>query len=335
MTVDYIEQDALNFVFTYSILIFYTMHTVLITGGTGLVGKALAKALIKKGYSVIILTRNVAAKKAEADLTYAAWNVARQQIDMAALQSADYIVHLAGAAVFEKKWTAAYRKEILDSRTESSRLIYEALKNNSNRVKAIISASATGWYGADAEPVKPFIETDKADESFLGETCRLWEASIEPVTTIGKRLVKLRTGIVLSNDGGALVEFKNPIQFGVAAILGNGKQIVSWIHIDDLCSMFIAAIENENLSGSYNAAAPNPVTNKKLTLTLAKIIRGKFYLPVNVPAFFLKLMVGGRSIEVLKSFTVSCKKIMDAGFTFTYKTIEAALENLSGTKDRH
>jgi uncharacterized protein len=311
------------------------MHTVLITGGTGLVGKALSKALIKKGYAVIILTRNIDGKKREPGLTYAAWDVAKQQIDMAAVQAADYMVHLAGAGVVEKKWTVAYKKEIVESRTESSRLIYEALKNNSNKVKAIVSASATGWYGADAEPIISFTETDKADESFLGETCRLWEASIEPVTTLGKRFVKLRTGIVLSNDGGALVEFKKPIRFGVASILGNGKQMVSWIHIDDLCNLFIAGIENENLSGSYNAVAPTPVTNKVLTVTLAKAMKGKFYLPVNVPAFVLKIMMGDRSIEVLKSCTVSCKKILDAGFEFKFKTIEAALEDLTAPTDRH
>ncbi len=307
-------------------------QTVLITGGTGLVGKTLSKALIKKGYQIIILTRNTADKKAETGLTYAEWNVAKQQIDMAALQRADYIVHLAGAGVVEKKWTAAYKKEIVESRSESSRLIYEALKNNTNNVKAIVSASATGWYGADAVPAKPFVETDLANEDFLGHTCKLWEASIEPVETLGKRLVKLRTGIVLSNDGGALAEFKKPLNLGVAAILGSGKQIVSWIHINDLCSMFIAGIENENLSGSYNAVAPNPVSNKMLTLTLAKAMRGNFFIPMHVPSFVLKMMMGDRSIEILKSATVSCKKILHAGFTFAFTTIETALEDLAAKK---
>jgi len=230
--------------------------------------------------------------------------------------------------VVDKKWTEAYKKEIVESRTESSRLIFETLQNNPNKVKAIVSASAIGWYGADANPVKSFIETDKADESFLGDTCRLWEQSIEPVESLGKRLVKLRIGIVLSNDGGALPEFKKSLTFGVASILGNGKQMVSWIHIDDLCRLFIAAIENENLSGSYNAVAPNPVSNKALTITLAKVIKGNFYIPLHVPAFVLKIMMGQRSVEVLKSATVSCKKIMDTGFQFTFMNIDAALNNL-------
>jgi uncharacterized protein (TIGR01777 family) len=303
-------------------------QTVLITGGTGLVGKALTGQLVKKGYNVIILTRNANGKKRQDSVVYAGWNVQTQEIDIAALQEADYIIHLAGAGVVEKKWTAAYKKEIQESRTESSRLIIEALKNNVNKVKAIISASAIGWYGADAEPVKPFTEDDEADDSFLGQTCKLWEAGIEPVTALGRRLVKLRIGIVLSNGGGALAEFKKPVQFGVAAILGNGKQIVSWIHIDDLCKMFITAIENENLSGSYNAVAPNPVSNKTLTLTLAKAMKGKLFIPMHVPAFVLKMMMGQRSIEILKSTTVSCKKILATGFEFSFTNIETALEDL-------
>ncbi len=306
-------------------------QTVLITGGTGLVGKALTRALVKKGYKVIILTRNTRGQEQQAHVQFAAWDVSKQEIDRTALQEADYIIHLAGAGVVEKKWTTAYKKEIQESRTESSRLIIDGLKNNENKVKAIISASAIGWYGADTEPVKPFSENDAADDSFLGQTCKLWEAGIEPVTSLGKRLVKFRIGIVLSNDGGALVEFKKPLRFGVAAILGNGKQMVSWIHMDDLCNLFIAGIENENLSGSYNAVAPNPVSNKALTLTLAKAMKGKLYIPMQVPAFVLKIMMGQRSIEVLKSTTVSCKKIQDAGFEFGFKTIEAALENLAAT----
>lgn len=299
---------------------------ILITGGTGLVGKTLSNALLAKGYKVIVLSRNL--KPASENLGYALWDIKKQEIDIAAVQKADHIIHLAGAGVVEKKWTGAYKKEIVESRTESSRLIVEALTNNENKVKTIISASAIGWYGADSVPVKPFTETDPADDSFLGQTCKAWEESIEPVTSLGKRLVKIRTGIVLSKEGGALAEFKKPIHLGVAAILGNGKQVVSWIHIDDLCRMLIAAIENEMMQGSYNAVAPLPVTNKTLTLVLANKMNGKFYIPIHVPAFVLKIMMGQRSVEVLKSATVSCKKIMDTGFKFNYTNIETALENL-------
>lgn len=309
-------------------------YTVLITGGTGLVGSALSKALIRKGYAVIILTRDVTGKKKFENLSYAAWDVKKQWMDIDALQKADFIIHLAGAAVVEKKWTDAYKKEIEESRTHSSRLVAESLKNNINKIKAVISGSAIGFYGDDKNKTIPFTENDKADECFLGHTCKLWEESIAPVTDLGKRLVILRTGIVLSNKGGALAEFKKPIRFGAASILGNGRQMVSWIHIDDLCSMFIAAIENTALSGVYNAVAPNPVSNKKLTLCLAKKMNGRFYVPIHIPSFVLKLMMGQRSIEVLKSATVSCKKIMETGFKFQFDSIEPALENLTAATGR-
>jgi uncharacterized protein (TIGR01777 family) len=306
------------------------MQTVLITGGTGLVGKALTKQLQERGYEIIILTRKLPANNplVKNGISYAEWDIHKQTIDIAAVQKADYIIHLAGAGVVDKKWTEAYKKEIQDSRTKSSELIIDTLKNNLNKVKAIVSASAIGLYGPDKFPIKAFVETNTADNSFLGETCRLWEESIEPVQQLGKRLVKLRTGIVLSNDGGALVEFKKTLQFCLASILGTGTQVVSWVHIEDLCRLYIDAIENNNLHGSYNAVAPMPVTNKELTLTLAKEMRGSYFISAHVPEFILKIMLGDRSIEVLKSATVSCEKIKQTGFTFLYPSIETALEQL-------
>ena len=307
--------------------------TVLITGGTGLVGQSLTEALIAKGYKVIIVTRNITGKKQTDNLAFAKWDVGKQQIDTDAVQQADYIIHLAGAGVVEKRWSEAYKKEIRDSRTESSRLLIDALQQT-NKVKAVISASAIGWYGADKEPVHIFTEADPPDAGFLGETCKLWETSIDPVTALNKRLVKLRIGIVLSNGGGALAEFKKPLRFGIAAVLGTGNQMVSWIHIDDLCNMFIAAMENENLSGCYNAVAPGPVSNRTLTLSLAKALNGRWYVPVSVPKMVLQFMMGESSIEVLKSTTVSSKKILDTGFQFTFNHIDAALKNLAAVKDR-
>lgn len=304
------------------------MYTVMITGGTGLVGNVLSRMLEAKGYQVIILTRSAKNKEKKGNIRYAEWDPGRQSIDVAALQSADFIIHLAGAGVVDKKWTSAYRKEILESRTLSSKLILDNLRNHSHQVKAIISSSAIGWYGADTVPGKMFVETDPPSDDFLGTTCRLWEESIE--NPPGKiRVCKLRTGIVLSNDGGALAEFKKPLRFGIAGIIGDGRQMVSWIHIEDLCRMFIYAIENETLQGSYNAVAPAPVNNRKLTLTLANAVKGRFYIPVNVPSFILKIMMGSRSVEVLKSTTVSCEKIKQAGFTFLYPSIEAAISQLT------
>jgi len=307
------------------------MATVLITGGTGLIGKELSKLLLQKGYEVIILTRKTPAivhGSSAIGLHYAEWNTGKQTIDANAIQQADFIVHLAGAGVADKRWSAKRKKEIVDSRTQSSALIIKSLKELPNKVKAVISASAIGWYGADPSipNTKPFTEADKPDTAFLGETCRLWEESIDPVTSMDIRLVKLRTGIALSREGGALKEFIKPLRLGIAAILGNGKQTISWIHIDDLCRMYAEAIENETLSGVYNAVAPYPVDNKKLVLSLARKMKGRFFIILYVPSFILKWKLGAMSIEVLKSATVSANKIRESGFQFLCPTIESALE---------
>jgi uncharacterized protein len=304
------------------------MRTILITGGTGLVGKILIKQLLEKEYGVIILTRKKNEIAAEKNVSYALWNVKEGTIDMEALKKADAIIHLAGAGVMDKKWNDAYKKEIEESRTKSSALLINTLKKIDHKVKVIISASAIGWYGADKIPHHYFTENEKADDAFLGIVCKNWEHSVEAAEEIGIRVCKLRTGIVLSNDGGAYKEFKAPLKFGVAAILGSGKQMVSWIHIDDLCRQFIFALENDKMNGSYNAVAPKPVSNKILTLEIAKKIKNKFFIPIHVPTFVLKIMMGSRSIEILKSTTVSCEKIKAAGFTFLYPSIEAAVNEI-------
>ncbi|HEX8277327.1 MAG TPA: TIGR01777 family oxidoreductase [Segetibacter sp.] len=306
------------------------MSTILITGGTGLIGSALSHMLTAKGHTVIILTR---AQKPSSDpnIDHASWDIKAKTIDRKAISRADYIVHLAGAGVAEERWTKDRKKEIVESRTESGALIVKALKEIPNKVKAVISASAIGFYGDDEKRSprkKAFTEEMRPDKEFLGETCRLWEESIEPVQNLDKRLVKLRIGIVLSNDGGAFPEFKKPVKFGIAGVLGSGKQVISWIHIEDLCRMFLFAIENEIVQGVYNAVAPMPVRNKDLTLLLAEKMKGRFFVPLHVPAFVLKAMLGQVSIEVLKSATVSCEKIRTDGFSFLYPSIETALDEL-------
>jgi len=203
------------------------------------------------------------------------------------------------------------------------------LKENENKVKAFISSSAIGWYGPDNETSikNGFKEEAPAHDDFLGKTCLQWEKSTKPIEKLNKRLVYIRTGIVLSNEGGALKEFKNPMNFGIAAILGSGKQMISWIHIEDICRMYIDAIENE-ISGVFNGVAPKPVSNKTLTLELAKRIRGKFFIPIHVPAFILKIVLGEMSVEVLKSATVNDDKIRNTGFKFLYPSLDAALNEL-------
>jgi uncharacterized protein (TIGR01777 family) len=301
------------------------MATVLITGGTGLIGMALSRLLVDNGYKVIILSRKEHNASAEQQIEYAEWDPRHLTVDQEAFQQADYIINLAGANVGAKRWTKKRKQEIVDSRIHSGATIVKALQDIPNKVKAVISASAIGWYGPDRKDKKKFVETDPVDRDFLGETCRLWEESVESVNELGKRLVKLRTGIVLSEEGGAIPEFRKPIRFGFAAILGNGQQTVSWIHISDICRMYLIAIENDQLRGAYNAVAPSPVSNKELTISLAKKIKGRFYSPFYVPSFVLKMILGEMSIEVLKSATVSCEKIQEAGFQFTYPTIDSAI----------
>jgi uncharacterized protein len=301
------------------------MPTILITGGTGLVGSALTTYLLREGYTVI-----VAGRKANRNLgtaRYVQWNVERGLLPTEAIANTDYIINLAGAGVMEQPWTPAYKQQIADSRTQSGDLIVKVLSEIPNRVQAVISASAIGWYGSDKVPPAPFTEDMPAAPGFLGDTCYDWELHIDPVSSLGKRLVKLRIGIVLSNDGGALVEFKKPLRFGISGILGSGKQVISWIHIEDLCRMFHFAITNPACEGVYNAVAPQPIAAKPFMRALAKAM-GKPFIPLPVPSFALRLMLGERSIEILKSTTVSCDKIMSAGFQFTYPDCASALAAL-------
>ncbi len=306
------------------------MSTILITGGTGLIGTAVTRKLLAQGHEVIILSRTTKSSS-EKKVSYAVWNIKTQTIDANAIAVADFIIHLAGAGIADKRWTEDRKKEIVESRTESSKLLIKGLEQVPNKVKAVISMSGIGWYGADEKDKsnkKGYTEDRVAGTGFLGDTCRRWEESINPVEKLGKRLVKFRLGIVLSNDGGALAEFKKPIRFGIAAVLGSGRQIISWIHIEDLCRLMIYAIKNETLQGVYNAVAPAPVTNKELTLALAEKMRGRFFVPLHVPAFVIKLLFGQLSVEVLKSTTVSGQKLQSAGFDFLYYTRNAALDDL-------
>jgi uncharacterized protein (TIGR01777 family) len=264
------------------------------------------------------------------NISYALWDVEVQTIDVEAIQKADYIINLAGAGVADKRWSAARKKEIVESRTKAGATIVKALETIPNKVKCVVNASAIGWYGADKKErlQKGFTEDTVADTEFLGDTCKRWEETIQPVTKLGVRLVKLRIGIVFSNNGGALVEFLKPLKWGLASILGNGKQIISWIHVEDLCRLFAYAIENIAMDGAYNAVSSVPVTNKDLTLTLAKIVKGKSYISAYVPSSVLKMMLGEMSIEVLKSATVNNHKVKALGFQFKFPTIELALKDL-------
>jgi len=304
------------------------MANFLITGGTGMVGSALTQRLTGSGHSVVILSRGARTSKNPL-IQYSSWDPYQGRIEENAIREADYIVHLAGANVAEKRWTAKRKQEILESRVRSGEFLVESLKKIPNRVKAVLGASAQGWYGAGSviPNPKPFVETDPAHSDFLGSTCQSWEQCLQPLASMGIRLVQLRIGIVMSTNGGALAEFIKPVRFGISPILGSGKQIISWIHLDDLTCLIEWTLLNETVSGIYNAAAPNPVSNRSLMQVLSRACRRPF-IPIPVPSFMLKLILGEMSIEVLKSTTMSVAKIQQAGFSFQFPRLEEALNDL-------
>jgi uncharacterized protein (TIGR01777 family) len=299
------------------------METVAITGGTGMIGTRLTQLLLAKGYRVLIFTRK--ARPSRDNVVYSEWDPAKHKIDRGAVAETDHIIHLVGANVGEKRWTKRRKKEIVDSRVQGGETIVQALQEVPNKVQTVVSASAIGWYGPDTG--RAFVETDPHANDFLGQTCSKWEASVAPVTAAGRRLVTIRTGIVLSNEGGAFPEFKKPLKAGVATILGSGRQKISWIHIDDLCRLYLYAIEQKSMNAAYNGVAPEVVSNRQLMMKLARRRRRPF-IPVYVPSFALKLFLGEMSVEVLKSTTVDDSRLRNFGFNFLFPTLDAALGDL-------
>ena len=304
------------------------MQTVLITGGTGMVGTSLTQLLLSKGYQVIVLTRKPRVATLP-NVSYAVWDISKGYIDPLAIQKADAIVHLAGAGVADKRWSKKRKQEIVDSRVMSGKLLVKTLVEIPHQVKTVVSASAIGWYGPDtAQSLHDgFVETDPVDDAFLGDTCKKWEDSVKPLETIGIRLVTLRIGIVLNKQGGALAEFIKPAKFGLAAILGTGQQVISWIHHQDLTNIILFAISNNQVNGIFNAVAPSPTTNETLTIQIAKKYH-TYFLKMFIPGWALKIILGEMSVEVLKSANVSSNKLQKIGFPFQFADISSALRDL-------
>lgn len=302
------------------------MKIVGITGGTGLVGRALARLLAEDGYEIIVFTRKPdKSRKYIKNTTYAVFDPLKKKIDTEQLARVDAMVNLAGEGIADKRWTEQRKTDILESRTFSTSFLVEQLKLHNPDCKVLVNASATGYYGND-NGQQPFTEDAPPANDFLGRTCMKWEQASEEAESFTRRVV-LRFGIVLSRDGGYFREFCKRMMLGVAPILGNGEQVVSWIHIHDLVRMIRFAIERVEISGVYNAVAPIPVSHSILIHTMART-KGGLKIPIPVPAFVIKLMLGEMSIEVLKSCTVSPEKIMDKGFRFDYRDIETAVKDL-------
>lgn len=297
---------------------------VLISGGSGMIGTELARTLTEKDYEVALLSRNPESNT-NGYKAYK-WDIKSGYIDPDAFENTNYVVHLAGADVAEKRWTEKRKEEIVKSRTASAHVLYKWLKENPHAVEAFISSSGISYYGLDAAP-KPLVEESRPGNDFLAEVTKAWEKSADKVGTLDIRVVKFRIGIVLSNKGGALVELAKPVKLGAAAPLGSGDQIMSWIHIQDLCNMLVFALENPRLEGVFNAVAPHPVSNSYFTKETAKILKKPAFLPP-VPAVLLKLILGERASIILDGMHVSSQKIEEEGFNFTYPNLIPALKNL-------
>ena len=244
---------------------------------------------------------------------------------MKAFQKTDTIIHLAGTGIADGRWTEKRKKEIIDSRVKSADLIFETLKANAHHVKTFISASAIGIYGDCKD--EWIDETYPAAPDFLGETCKVWEAAANKFSTLGIRVVIFRIGIILAKDEGALPQMARPVKLFAGSPLGSGKQFMSWIHVTDLCRVFLKAVEEERMTGVYNAVAPNPVTHREFIKSLTKVLH-RLFIPIPVPAFILRLILGEKAKIVLDGQRVSSKKIRDTGFRFQFEKAEDALKNI-------
>jgi uncharacterized protein (TIGR01777 family) len=297
---------------------------ILIAGATGLVGKALVELCHNKGYSVNYLTTSKEKIVNKENYKGYYWNPKKGEIDTNCFNEIDVIVNLAGATI-AKRWTTSYKKEILQSRIESSRVLFEGLKKTATRVRQYITASAIGVYPNSTTAI--YDESyDSISKTFLGKVVSAWEKSADVFKELNITVTKVRIGLVLSSKGGALEAMIKPIKFGIGSPLGSGKQWQSWIHIDDLTRLIMHCIE-QNKEGIYNAVSPNPVTNKDLTEKIAKTIDKPFWMP-NVPKFILKIVLGEMHILLIESQKVSAKKVIESGFTFNYQDIEKALVDL-------
>lgn len=294
---------------------------ILITGATGLVGKELKTQLLNKGYEVNTLSR-----KKSSDPNNFVWDVYKGTIDSSCIEGVESIIHLAGEPVAEKKWTDERKKQIIDSRVKSTELLYQTIQNKSDhQIKSFISASAVGFYGDCGDEI--LTENSVNGYGFLAECCKLWEDAVNKGKKLSLRIVKLRTGIVLSNEGGALPQLDKPIKLFVGSALGTGKQWTPWLHIDDMVAMYIYALENVKMEDSYNACAPFPVTNIGLTKAIAKHLKRPFW-PIKVPKKVIELLLGERAEAVLMSNNTSAQKILDAGFKFKFTDLDEALTSL-------
>ena len=300
---------------------------ILITGATGLVGQDIVRELKKYEVPIHYLTTNKEKIVAEDNYHGFFWNPSLGQVDSKAFDGVTHIINLAGATI-SKKWTSSYKKEVLNSRLDSLKTLKKGLQNsNDHDIEAMVSASAIGIYPNSLTTFYEEHET-AVDDSFLGEVVQAWEKEIDAFNELNLKVSKIRIGLVLSDEGGALPKMAQPINNYVGAAFGSGQQWQSWIHINDLSRMFLFVLE-KGLEGTFNGVAPNPVTNTKLTKELAKVLKKPLILP-NVPKVMMELLLGEMAYLLFASQRVSSKRIEKKGFQFTYKNICKALESFYG-----
>jgi len=296
---------------------------VLITGGKGLIGKYLTSLLLQEGYKVSHLSRET---KGFGKIRVFRWDPAKGYLNPEAFEGIDYLVHLAGANIGEKRWTNKRKEEILNSRIKSAGLLFRTISENRISLKAFISASATGYYGSVTSD-RIFSEDDPPGKDFLGSTCRLWEECADLFEGLGIRTVKLRTAIVLEKRDSALTKLMTSAKYGIVVRLGNGKQYFPWIHINDLCNIFLKAITDRNMSGVYNAVAPEHINHNDFVKTMARVMHRPVFIPA-APAWILRAAMGEMSDIVLKGSRISSEKIINAGYCFRFDKLDSALENI-------
>ena len=303
------------------------MAVILISGGTGLVGKALSNHLLSKGHEIRILSRN---PKSTNNIKSFYWDVEKNEIDEKAFDNVGHIVHLAGSGIADKRWTDARKQEIINSRVNSMKLISSIVKKKNIQLKSFVGASAIGIYGMITSD-KIFSENDKGQDDFLSQSCMQWENAYQEIQTLSNKNCIIRIGVVLSKDGGALKRLIPMFQLGLGSAVGSGKQYMPWIHIDDLVSVFQEALFNSNYSGIYNAVSSEEISNQAFSKQLAKSLSKPFFLP-NVPAFILKLMFGEMANVLLEGSRVSSQKLTDNRFQFQFPTLNEALKAIVSKK---
>lgn len=297
-------------------------ESVLISGGSGLVGNILTDLLLEKGYKVGHISRS---QSADNRVETIVWDLKKKTIDIDKVVKYDYLINLVGAGIADKKWTDERKREIVDSRVDALNFLFEIVQNNDHQFKSIVSASAVGYYGFETSK-HVFTESDQPGTDFLAETCVKWEKAVFQFNELNIPTSAVRIGIVLSTAGGALKELARPVKFFAGAPLGSGDQYIPWVHIKDVSRQFIYQMENR-LSGVYNAAADEHKTNAEFTKDVAQVLNKPLLLP-NVPKFVMKIILGERALMVLKGNKISNQKVKKAGFNYEFSNLKNALEDL-------